>query len=67
MMHPDEVPVEETNLPRYVRYRGRRVRVVGYLPKTEQRSARFHIIDHRDASRTVRREDITFTKEKSRA
>lgn len=67
MLPADAVPVEETNLPRYTRFRGKRVRVVAYSPKTERRSARFHIIDHRDAYRSVSREDLTFVKEKSRA
>lgn len=59
----DYTPVEETNLPRYVKYNGRKVRVLGYQPKTEHRAARFIILNRHDQQVAVRREHITFIKE----
>lgn len=58
----DTTPVEETNLPRYVIYRGRKARVTEYMPATQARGARFIIIDHEDQERSVARESITFLK-----
>lgn len=56
----DETPVDETNLPRYVIFRGKRARVTGYLPATETRTPRFLIIDADDLERSVSRMQITF-------
>lgn len=61
------VPVEETKLPRYVIFRGRPVRVVGYSPKTEARPALFHVIDRSDAHRSLSRSQIQFMKERPHA
>uniref|UniRef100_A0AAU6R5I3 Uncharacterized protein n=1 Tax=Micrococcus phage Kurnik TaxID=3092208 RepID=A0AAU6R5I3_9CAUD len=55
------IPVEETNLPRVVRYRGRRVRVLEYLPKN-----RFVILDSTDSRRIVGRADIAFVRKAKR-
>lgn len=57
-----DLVVEETELPRYVRFRGKRVRVIGYDRKTENLPARFHVIDTSDNRRTVYRSQITFVK-----
>lgn len=57
-----DLAVEETKLPRYVRFRGKKARIVGYDSKTEERPARFHIIDSQDARRTVYRSQVTFIK-----
>ena len=55
----DATPVEETNLPRYLIFRGRRVRVIGYLPKTEYRAeARFQIVDGSDTIRFIWRSQV---------
>lgn len=59
-----DLAVEETNLPRYVVFRGKKARVIGYSAKTETRTARFEIIDSRDQRRSVSRHQITFIKEK---
>lgn len=58
----NETPVEETNLPRYVLFRGKRVRLISYSPKTVNRPAYFVVIDIDDQKRNVFPSQITFIK-----
>ena len=52
-------PVEETNLPRYCIFRGRKVRIVGYLPAEKgHHDGIFQILDTDDTYRTIYREQI---------
>lgn len=55
--------VEETTLPRYALFRGKRVRIVSYVPATATIGARFGIIEPDDSQRHVRRDQLTFLKE----
>lgn len=57
-----KIGIEESNLPRYIRFRGRKVRLIDYRPKTEKIGARFVIIDTDDTRRSVARCFITFIK-----
>lgn len=55
----DITPVEETKLPRYCIFRGKKVRIIGYLPKTEYcAEACFRIVDGSDTIRFIRRSQI---------
>ena len=55
----DITPVEETKLPRYCIFRGKKVRIIGYLPKTEYRAeARFQIVDGSDTVRFIWRSQV---------
>lgn len=49
--------IDETNIPRYAIFRGRKVRVEGYL------EGKFWIIDTDDTQRSVYRQQLTFLKE----
>lgn len=51
--------IDETNIPRYALFRGRRVNVVGYDSDTQK----FTIVDTDDSQRTVYRGQITFIRE----
>jgi hypothetical protein len=62
----DPLDVEETLLPRFVMFRGRKVRITRYYHKTETQPARFVIVDTDDRQRTVYRQQITFIKEKKK-
>lgn len=55
-------PVEETNLPRYVIFRGKKVRVLGYTKGEGSVPSLFRILDTDDTQRSVRRSDLTFIK-----
>lgn len=55
-------PVEETNLPRVVLYRGSKVRVLGYIPASGDMAAKFVILDRSDSVVRVVRSQITFIK-----
>ena len=50
--------IDETNIPRYAMFRGRKVRVVEYLGNDK-----FQIVDTDDSTRSVYRGQITFVKE----
>ena len=50
--------IDETNIPRYAMFRGRKVRVAEYLGDNK-----FRIIDTDDTERSVYRGQITFVKE----
>lgn len=55
----DVTPVEDTKLPRYAIFRGKRVRIIGYLPVTEYRKeGRFQIVDTDDSIRFINRAQI---------
>ena len=47
--------IDETNIPRYAMFRGRKVRVVEYLGDNK-----FQIVDTDDSTRSVYRGQITF-------
>lgn len=51
----DYVPVEETNLPRYCIFRGKKARVLAYLGRD-----RFEILGPGDYRYTVNRQQIRF-------
>lgn len=53
--------IDETNIPRYAIFRGKRVRVLNYEPKA---SRQFEILEHDDSRRWVTRTQLTFTKGK---
>jgi ribosomal protein S28E/S33 len=55
-------PVEETNLPRYVIFRGKKVRVLGYTKGSGSVPSLLRILEADDTQRSVRRSDITFIK-----
>lgn len=52
--------IDETNIPRYAMFRGRKVRIAHY---TEGSLTPFLIIDTDDSKRSVRRSDLKFLKE----
>jgi hypothetical protein len=56
-------PVEETSIPREAIFRGRRVRVIGYIPASEGVPwDRFIVIDRGDLTRTLSRKFLSFPK-----
>lgn len=55
--HP-ETSFDESNIPRYVLFRGKKARVTGY------EDGKFHIIDNNDLKRFVSRAQLTFLPEK---
>lgn len=52
--------IDETNIPRYALFRGKRVRVIEYKPEGSTKP--FKILDHNDEYRFVTREQLTFVK-----
>lgn len=53
------IPIDETNIPRYAMYRGKKVRIVGYNSDSVRQ---FDIIDSSDHNRSVARSELTFIK-----
>jgi hypothetical protein len=52
--------LDETNIPRYAMFRGRRVRIIDYDPGGLNP---FRILDTDDTQRSVARTELTFLKE----
>lgn len=52
--------IDETNLPRYAMFRGRKVRILGYEAGAFNP---FRILDTDDTQRSVARQQLTFLKE----
>jgi hypothetical protein len=53
--------IDETNIPRYALYRGKKVRILGY------EEGRFRILERDDTQRSVTRDQIIFLREKKNA
>lgn len=52
-------PIDETNIPRYAIFRGKKVRILEYMA---QASRPFKILDTDDSQRWVTRQQIRFVK-----
>jgi hypothetical protein len=55
--------IDETKIPRYAMFRGKRVRILQYV---SQASRPFEILEADDSRRWVSRQQLTFIKEKAK-